>query len=639
MGTVCDQTYLASLWCCEGLASSWVPYLGSADVTRLLLASRSWLEVVGSSTLWEEVAETWAYTKFIYGGCLSRSRVPWRRICALQERLVNAWRGTPASMRLDLKPELRGQKLADLEVMMVDFLAGDEGLVLGHARGGLSIWEICSPSQKLQVAPAWEAGASASAPCTAKVLGFFQASKRHDVQDIAVSPPAASQPVALLLGHSVWLAAAVGPTAYIWESSGEIQAQRPVTALTSWTLRGMLRHDNLFPMPHHAVWSVRLCGSGCMDGSKPQLAVTVGEDGFLRTWQFNEPGSANSVPGGTLLWQCHVGDARQVIAAIIAHPPSGMDTSQESEQHGDQREFLVSVARADQRSLQLFEAKSGQVTETISNVWPNVGGSLPQAAVYDTCRQLVLFSSITETGDGALARVDLSHQTPPHQVLDPPASPAAMRLPQAEGEEEPIAFPSPSALHHLSAFPSPNVPPLFSPSNAFDVFASPSSSLMDLSASSPRGSVRTERVSQVIGPLAGSGRVLRNILAVPAAGVHVAIVHEGQSMDVLEVWESWEALSNGPGQACFRTKLPPFLGNPRLIAVGGRRLVLLDPKTFMTQGELKVLEWRSQRLQHPASASCGVRQGSQGSDAYWACCPCVQGVQKLLSGCIPRPNS
>lgn len=622
MDTICDETNLASLWCCEGLASSWVPYLGSADVTRLLPANRSWLEVVGSPTLWEEVAETWAYTKCIYNGCSTRSRVPWRRICALQERLVNAWRGTPVSIRLDLKQELRGQKLADLEVMMVDFLAGDEGLVLGHARGGLSIWEICSPSQKTQVP-----SASSSAPCEAKVLGFFQASKRHDVQDIAVSPPAASQPGALLLGHSVWLAAAVGPTAYIWESSGELQAQRPVTALTSWTLRGMLRHDNLFPMPHHAVWSVRLCGSGYTDGSKPQLAVTVGEDGFLRTWQFNEPGSSNSAsaPWGTLLWQYHVGDARQVIAAIIAYPQFGMETCQESEEHGNQPEFLVSVARADQRSLQLFEAKSGQVTETISNVWPNVGGSLPQAAVYDTCRQLALFSSITETGDGALARVDL---TPPHHALEPPASPAAMPLPQAEGEEESIAF------------ASPNAPPLFSASSAFDTFASPSSSLMDATASSPRGSIRTERVAQVIGPLAGSGRVLRNILAVPAAGVHVAIVHEGQSMDVLEVWESWEALSNGPGQACFRTKLPPFLGNPRLIAVGGRRLVLLDPKTFMTQGELKVLEWRTQRLRHPVSGNRPVRQGSQDSDAaYWACCPCAKGVQKLLSGCNPRPSS
>ncbi|CAE8586495.1 unnamed protein product, partial [Polarella glacialis] len=221
------QTAQTALLCLEGLAYRWVPFLGSSDVGRLVASCRNLQAVAGSPSLWAETSQQWCYTRSLWDASLPPKEAPWRRICALQERLWNAWRGAPVSVRLAVRQELRQQKIADLEVILVEFLAGEEGLVLGHSGGAVSTWEL-RPQESTQV----------SSKLDALVLGVFQTSRKYDVQDLAVSPPASSQPAALLLGKSVWLAAAVGPSAYIWESSGTADPERPMAALASWELRG-----------------------------------------------------------------------------------------------------------------------------------------------------------------------------------------------------------------------------------------------------------------------------------------------------------------------------------------------------------------------------------------------------------------
>merc|ERR1712232_226961 len=89
---------------------------------------------------------------------------------------------------------------------------------------------------------------------------------------------------------------------------------------------------------------------------------------------------------------------------------------------------------------------------------------------------------------------------------------------------------------------------------------------------------------------------------IPAADVMLTIVHEGKPMDLLEVWGRSIALgsdsiseeSANTRKAHFRARVPPFLGNSRLVAVGGRRVILLDPQECMSSGQLRVLEWRPQ---------------------------------------------
>jgi len=589
-----SQTEGSASLCCEGVALRWVHLLDASDVEKLLAVSKLFLQTVGCPLLWETIAETWPFTRAIYDSSLRQKQVPWRQICALQERLYGAWRGAPVSFKLDLKKELRGQKLADLEVMMVDFLAGDEGLVLGHARGGVSIWELSVPDRKVKPSPL---------QLQAKVIGFFQACRKHDVQDIAVSPPATLQPAALLLGQSVWLSAAVGPNVYIWESSGSPQPGRPVSVLESWTARATLRHSHLFPQGHHAVWSVRFC-------HEHQFAVTVGEDGVLRAWLFSckDAGfEADKTPEGSLLWQRNVGDARQVVAAIIPSP--GLQRSKKDGTRPGSCPLVVAVARADHRSLDLLDAITGEAAATVADVWPSIAGSLPQAATYDTCGQLALFSSITETGDGVLSSVDISPQ------LQPSPGPGSVSFYDLDEDQQ-------SAGGFRQAMEQ-------SESSSGQRNAQSPSRLTRLTSSRTVGTpLASPRVSQVTGPLAGPGRVLRHAVAVQAAGVLLAIVNEGRPMDVLEVWEGSDALRDGTARACFRTRLPQFLANRRLIAAGGRRLVLLDPKAFLLQGELKVLEWR-RRQAGCADTAIAKASGLQAEP----CCSlstCFRAVKRLL---------
>lgn len=563
----------------EGLASHWVPCLGSADIASLQCVCCKLQGVINTPAIWKELARVWRYTDGLVQG--RGLEVPWRNICELHEHLWHAWRGAPVSVRLGVREELRHQKIADLEVLMVEFLAGEDAMVLGHSGGVISAWELytsevqssfsCmseskledrrlvfnpsdvrrifqeaqtpsrSPSgvQETRTPPPspWSSGATQG--LTSKVLGIFQTSRKHDIQDLCVSPSPASQPSALLLGESIWLAAAVGPNAYIWESTGLPERDRPAAALESWAHRATLSHSKLFPAAHHAVMTVRLRG-----GQTPH-AVTVGEDGVLRAWSI---GGCNNGSEGSVLWQHDVGDSRQAVVALVAssslYIPGNNPVGS-----------IVAVARADERCLQLFHADTGEVVETVLDVWPAASGSLPQAAAYDTGSPLALFSSITETGDGTLARVDL-------------------KLPGVQ-----------------------------------EVRAAPEVAPATVCCSS------ASRVAQVVGTLAGHGRVLRVAVSVPAAHVLVAVVDEGNAAGVLEVWESLVALGNECGVPCFRRRVQHLLGNQRLVAVGGRRLIMLDPVAFSSRGELRVLEWRARpgglgiaTTRAEGAARCGGRR-------------------------------
>jgi len=233
----------------------------------------------------------------------------------------------------------------------------------------------------------------------------------------------------------------------------------------------------------------------------------------------------------------------------------------------------------------MLDLQTGGDVETIYEVWPIVRNSMPQTVAYDRslngARPIALFSSITEAGDGALARVDLAVSTSPS--LD----------------REGVAVPSSVALDYVSV--------LAPAASAVGVRSIPS--------------VTPPRVSPVVGPLAGPGRVLRQALAVPSAGVYVALVQEGDPMDVLEVWDRQAVLgdvasyedsehvekrctSSGSFKttAHFRARVPAFLGNSRFVAMGGRRLILLDPTAILSSGELRILEWhaRPRAFQHQA---------------------------------------
>mmetsp|Transcript_54853 Transcript_54853/g.169864 ORF Transcript_54853/g.169864 Transcript_54853/m.169864 type:complete len:609 (-) Transcript_54853:66-1892(-) len=537
----------------DSFAGHWVPCLGGADLAPLQCTCSRIRGLLSTSSIWKEVARAWRYTPTSM--CWSNSEVPWRSICELHEHLWHAWRGSPVSMRIGVREELRQQKIADLEVLMVEFLAGEDALALGHASGVVSVWELCAsevkqPSsatgepqlqdkrlmfnpmdagrifQDARTPPQSPSGAqeprtpppspwsgTPARPLASRVLGVFKTSRKHDVQDICAWPSPASRPSALLLGESVWLAAAVGPSAYVWESTGSPERDHPAAALKSWSHRATLSHIQLFPAVHHVVWTVRLGG-----GRQPH-ALTVGEDGVLRAWSL---GVCDNGSEGVLLWQHSVGDSRQVVVAIVTPSPLDMPNCPAG---------AVAVARADERSLQLLCADTGKVIETVPDVWPAARGSLPQTAAYDARGPSALFSSITEMGDGTLAHVDL----------------------------------------------------------------------------------RCPRKEEVAGTLAGRGRVLGAAVAIPAAEVLLAAVHEGDAANVLEVWESAAAYGNERGMPLFRRRVQHSLTNPRLVSVGGRRLALLDPTAFMSRGELRIWEWRLRSTGSGAAGrSAGAERGSRG---------------------------
>lgn len=279
------------------------------------------------------------------------------------------------------------------------------------------------------------------------------------------------------------------------------------------------------------------------------------------------------------MWQESIGDARQAVVALLG------STS-----------CFAAIARADRRSLQLFEADTGDLLETVHGVWPAGARSLPQSAAYDTCSQVAMFSSISESGDGALALVDLA---------EPPSS---------SGAEAAASPPSPSVAAAATSAPR---------------------SLLGLSPAS-----RPARVAQIDGPLAGPGRVLRLALAVPAAGVVVAVVHEGDPSVLLEVWDKSAALESGrTGCARFRGRVPPFLSNPRLVAAGGRRLVLLDPAALRSRGDLRVLEWRAAAA---GTAGRGAAASSKDGEEASPRSPLRRVSTRLLSwyeGASPVPRT
>lgn len=608
----------------HGVAHRWLPYLRSREICSLLTSSRVMREVAEEPSVWEEIARSWHFmnldlypavagsvcpatpssgTKLCGLSPASVDPLPWRRFCHQQEKLWHAWRGAPTPLRLDVRQELRHQRLSDLDVLLVEFLAGEEALVFGHSNGAVSTWELYQTeadgaSPGVDPAPAGDplsffpspssgSGSRPAAPAAgretpsksgasrlqARILGVFQTSRKYDVHDLAVWPAASAQPSSLLFGHKVQLAAAIGPTAFIWESGDGDVAEavasddwspsvhaRPTSALKSWRFRGALRHAELLASEHHIVWTVRL--SGVLHGACCH-AVTVGEDGVLRGWRLEERYGSDAL----CLWQHPVGDARQVVTAVLS-----LDLPCPA---------VAAVARADRRSLELVGMEAGEVVRTVHNVWPAVGESLPQTAAFDTSRLLALFSSITDRGSGAVTCFDLC------------------AVASAHGEAE---------LCYEQAAP-PSAP----------------------------------RMAKASTALAGTSRVLRLVLPVPAADACLAVVLEQSakgSLEVLEVWERFVSLGEVPGSARYRGRVPRTAANPRLVAVGGRRLALLDPRAFLHSGELRLLEWRPVEAPDPqegrgsgSSARCSSRRAEvvgPRSGQSLVGCECCRGVARLL---------
>eukprot|EP00929_Paragymnodinium_shiwhaense_P098903 TRINITY_DN6042_c0_g1_i1.p1 TRINITY_DN6042_c0_g1~~TRINITY_DN6042_c0_g1_i1.p1 ORF type:complete len:734 (+),score=109.53 TRINITY_DN6042_c0_g1_i1:109-2310(+) len=661
----------------DGVKHRWLPCLGLFELLALTQSCASVRDGIESPLVWEEVARSWRLVDAENDreATPGADPPPWRSICMFHEKMWHAWRGSPTSMRLNLREELRRQRIADLDVLIVTFIAGEDAFALGHANGVVSIWELCRdeyqlvgssagsaapnsigstlqdgsalPSPQSPVSPgsgaaeddgspserhtfqargadtsnsrsptAWDGrtgdhprsplatpksspayGAagrpgvtSRSSSLNPRVLGVFHTVRSDDVEDLAVWPPAVSEPSATALGHSIWLAAAVGATAFVWQSAGDTTAAwetgRQVgfstRALTQWKFRGALRHSRLFNTRHHFIVSVRL--GTCATGSAACNAVTISDDCWLRAWQFGA--SEDGCADGTLIWQLAVGDARQAVVAILSRPPS-------ADHIGD----VLALARADRRTLQFYDYDSGkEAAQPVDGVWPRGSSSMPQAATYDTSGLKAFFSSITEAGNGALTCVDL-----------------ASRLADA------AAFDSDTAVAAASE------------------------------AVAGSADVEDGCLSKVLGPLSGKGRVLRMAVAVPPADAIVAVVQESLAgpVDLMEVWEREKAFgevqvaaasceplvcasplppgcgSEGstpalPTTACFRTKVPHAFANPRLVGVGGRRMILLDPSVVAMHGELRLLEWR--HLKAPArGAKTAARVQATGGLCGGAC--------------------
>lgn len=580
----------------DGLAQSWVPLLNYAEITSVLGTCRSTRKAVDHPAVWQGVATAWLCVHGdVYGdgrGGDSGDGVLWRKVCAQHELVKRAWRGSPTTVKLNVQEELRSQRLEDLEVLLVEFIAGDEGLALGHTKGAVSIWQIDEAAAFGDSSPA-----SSSFPTPqARVAGVFKTSRRHDVQDLAVAPPAAAQPAALLAGRSVWVAAAVGANAYVWECTGRACSGQPASAaLTTWELRATLRHTGHFSASHHGVFMVRITGSPspCGEGTEGTgCAATVGEDGVLRMWRFG----GDTGLEGEILWQHDVGDARQVVVCLLGR--AGGE--------------ITAVARADQRTLQLFRTATGEALETIGDVWPNQMGCLPQSAAFDAGNNMALFSAITEGGHGSLAGVDLTgfmHGSSKRQTSMSMDMSAPAGHEDQEVEVDPVARGAPTgplAEHEFS-----------------DHLGEPT------------------KVRAIEGPLARKGRVARMVVPVSAAGVLLAVVHEGEPSVLLEVWERSTALTGGHlANPSYRGRAASLLCNQRLLAVGGRRVIVLDPSALKVQGILRVLEWRPnpRRSREAGVSSPGSRnkiptgETSETSRVSRRYCECAQGVLRLVSG-------
>eukprot|EP00928_Gymnodinium_smaydae_P022010 TRINITY_DN18620_c0_g2_i1.p1 TRINITY_DN18620_c0_g2~~TRINITY_DN18620_c0_g2_i1.p1 ORF type:complete len:668 (+),score=67.78 TRINITY_DN18620_c0_g2_i1:38-2041(+) len=548
-----------------GISHRWLLSLSASDLAGLAGASRRLGDAVACPCLWEDAAQTWSYTRHLpvqaaaAAGASEMSgetvEVPWRAICTQHDRIWHSWRGAPKTLRVNFLDELRHQRIADLEVLLVEFIAGEEALALGHSHGVVSVWELVECD-------------NATKPLHARVLGVFHTTRSYDVQDLSVWPSPLSVPAALALGHSIWLAAAVGTTAFIWESTGSPSLDSPRASLARWTNRGALRHRSLFLSSHFVVWSVRLCHTD----AAVCRAVTISEDRILRAWRFGGTSAGEPSLDGEVLWQCDVGDARQAAVALLPSPRADGNICDEDKIARVSRQLycaIAAVARADQRSLELLDIETGTLLESIGGAWPPVAGSLPQTALYDTRDLVAAFSSITESGDGTMACVHI-------------------------GDGEFLSRPS-----------------------TFDGADATLVTSMSTRSTDDHGTtlvLTPPRVWRVQCPLAGVGRVLRQAIPMPVADAILAVVHEGDPLDLLEVWERKGALGehapNTPddvfggekippvaASAQFRARVPPYVTNPRLMAVGGRRLALLDPTSFLNLGELRVLEWRPRRHQ------------------------------------------
>lgn len=351
----------------------------------------------------------------------------WRSVCCMYEQLWHAWRGSPSLHRLDIRAELQRHRLADLDPLQVIFLTPDV-LAIGHSKGAVSLWELVKldaendsrsfpdapspyghpvspppslgqlfPTDSQERSPVSSTPSTASLSklsspncptrCSAQVLGIFQTTTRFEVQDLTVYPPAAAEPAAVLLGQDLWLAAAVGPHAFIWQCENDsLHPMDPSDKFKNWSFRGTLSHSRYFSHNHHVVWSVRI-GGGV--GRQRQL-ITVGEDCLLRAWSVG----AGDKLEGELLWQQEVGDARQAVAEIMPWQTTRCGSA-------------AVVARADTRTLQAFDMDSGRLLGVVDTVWPGVNNVLPQTATLDSSCLSGMFSSMTSDGDGLLKHIDL----------------------------------------------------------------------------------------------------------------------------------------------------------------------------------------------------------------------------------------
>eukprot|EP00746_Dinoflagellata_sp_MGD_P020945 gnl/MRDRNA2_/MRDRNA2_14883_c0_seq1.p1 gnl/MRDRNA2_/MRDRNA2_14883_c0~~gnl/MRDRNA2_/MRDRNA2_14883_c0_seq1.p1 ORF type:complete len:582 (-),score=83.12 gnl/MRDRNA2_/MRDRNA2_14883_c0_seq1:6-1553(-) len=355
----------------------------------------------------------------------------WRFICAHHERIGSAWRhGSPVLQRLTLREELRMHELSDLEAVSITFLSGGDAFVIGHTHGVLSLWNVSTvlgansfltqPPSDAHLPPVpsdshadrersdsdlsgrsrklSDVGIDTSG-LQAHVIGVFKTCWSFDVHDVAVAPSVVAHPSTVHLGRSVWIAAAVGPSVFIWESINPYEKGK---ALGAWELRATLKHSKLFRTEHEMVWSVKLCES-CPEQRR---AITCGEDAALRVWRFDE-----SEP--IVLWEMSIGNPRQAIVCFLPGPPSWSEPDSDVHSRFNNAEeakesLFVAVARADRRSLEVLNADAGTHVVKELQAWSREEDSLPQAGVFDPKALTALFSSVTQSLGGILSFLDLS---------------------------------------------------------------------------------------------------------------------------------------------------------------------------------------------------------------------------------------
>lgn len=409
-------------------AQSLILHLTVGDLVSLLQCSCVVKQQVDVSDIWSGFAQK----RFLRGPSSTlygTSGVHWKAVCLFYDKLWHSWHGGLVPRRLRAagelsQPSCAGRSLACLRLLQVVFI-NPRVLAIGHSEGVVSIWLLSSSehvrpyssmqhclkadsglqhkllrpplskyvppsfSQSLEGGEPWHHACPPpiSSHPMAQVIAVLHTSEVHDVSDLVTYPVAAAEPAALLLGRTVWLAAAVGTQVFVWRSINSEAGCDPGDVFSNLRLHGIVDHSIVFFSQRDEVRKVRI---DCSVSSQ-QYVVTAGEDGVLRSWHL---GSSCIGEDTNLIWQQFVGDCRQVVFEIL---PLAIEPYRS----------VVLLARADIRSFQVVDTVTGSMLSVLRDVWPAVAESLPQSAAFDLWRPSALFCAITNEGNGVLSHVDL----------------------------------------------------------------------------------------------------------------------------------------------------------------------------------------------------------------------------------------